>query len=244
VNARPILTAALLFATAPALYAGTVLTFQEKVPGSQGEAGTVRQVFLDGPRLRVETITKERGNRLLIYQAGTGTLWVIDPAGRSYTEIHRAEVPFNTEEVKVGAPGAQPPANPSPIQVTPAGIAYKKVDSGFIVNGFRTDKYEGTQNGRKVEEVYVADPKALGMEAADLKTLHVMAETLALQGQGRTHLSFAAEAPGVPVRTVRFEGGKPVLQIDLGGVRKEEIPATAFELPAGFTRQAQGLASP
>ena len=246
-NSRSILTTAttaLFLAAAPALHAGTILSFQEKVPGSQAagsQAGTVpvRLMTVDGPRLRIESTGTAGGNRVLIFQAGTGTLWVIDPASRSYTEIHRSEVPFGTEEVKAGAPGA-PTGTPPPAKA--GGVTYKKVDSGFIVNGFRTDKYEGTKNGTKVEELYVADPKSLGIEAADFNALQGMARALAEQGQNVLHLSLGAELPGMPVRTLYFSGGKPTLQVDLAGVRKEDVPATAFELPAGFTRKAQGLA--
>jgi Domain of unknown function (DUF4412) len=229
VRSRPILIAALLLATAvPAARAATLLTYQEKDPANPGQV-TERRVVLDGPRLRMDTSGSAAGDRVLIYSADSGIFYILDDAKHSYTELQRAEVPI--------------PANPSPTMVAPDGTAYKKTDSGFIVNGFRSDKYVGTKNGRKVEELYVADPKALGLAAEDLKTLHTMAETFAEKGQHHTRLSLTAEVPGVSVRMVRFEGGKPAMQIDLTAVRKEEVPAATFELPAGYTRLAQGMAN-
>jgi hypothetical protein len=247
VNARPILTAALLLATAAALDAATLLTFQEAAPGAASQPKLVRRMLLDGSSMRVETAGPDAGGRVLIFKSDTGTMWVLDEGKRSYTEMHHAVVPFQMEEEKQGDKGVAPAkaegTEPSPTMVSRVGVAYKKVDSGFIVNGFRTDKYEGTKDGRKVEELYVADPKALGLDAADLKTLHIMAETFAAGSKDHIQMSLTAEVPGVPVRTLRFEGGKPAVQIDLTSVRKEEVPAAAFELPAGFTRQAQGLSS-
>lgn len=244
-NARPILTAALLLATAAALDAATLLTFQEAPPGAASQPRLVRRMLLDEGSLRVETAGPDAGGHVMIFKSATGTLWVLDPGKRSYTELQRAVVPFEMEEEKQGDKGAAPAkageTEPSPTMVSPAGVAYKKVDSGFIVNGFRTDKYEGTKNGRKVEELFVADPKALGIDAEDLRTLHIMAETFAAGSKDHIQMSLTAEVPGVAVRTVRFEGGRPTVQIDLTSVRQEEAPASAFELPAGFTRQAQGL---
>ena len=248
-NARPLLTAALLLATAvPAAHAATVLTYVEKTPGSQ--APTVeRRMVLAGTRLRLETSAAE-GGRVLLYDAGSGVLYVVDEAKRSYTELRRSEVPFNEEEVKTGPVKTGPVKKPRkgkdqepapPVATAPDGTAYRKVDSGFIVNGFRTDKYEGTRNGQKVEELYVADAKALGVGDGELQALHAMADTFGTGRQAR--LSLGAKLPGVPVRITRFEGGKPVQQIDLSTVSQEDVPVARLELPAGFTRLAQGLAS-
>ena len=246
-NSPSILTAALLLAAVPALDAATLLTFQEAAPGAADKPKVVRRMLLDGNRVRVETAG---GGQVLIFQADTGTLWVIDEAKRSYTEVHRSVIPFNTEEVKAGQPEkpgkagkAGKAAEAAPAKVPPGGAGYAKVDSGFIVNGFRTDKYEATQDGRKVAEVYVAEPKSLGLDATALAALRAMAQAFAADSKDPIQTSLAAEVPGLPVRTVRFDGGKPAVQIDLAGVRQEEAPATAFEVPAGFTRVGQGLAS-
>src|SRR5262245_37887842 len=54
-NTRPLLTAALLVATAvPAARAATVLTYYEKPAGTQGKA-TERRLVLAAPNLRMET---------------------------------------------------------------------------------------------------------------------------------------------------------------------------------------------
>jgi hypothetical protein len=250
VNARPILTAALLLATAAALDAATVLTFQEAAPGAAGQPKLVRRMVLDEGRLRVEVAGAQAGGPVVIFKSDTGTLWVLDESKRSYTEVHRSVVPIQMEEevkkgdkrvAKVKTKRGEPA--PAPAMVSPAGVSYTKVDSGFIVNGFRTDKYEGTKDGRKVEEVYVADPKALGLAEADFGALRAMADTFAAGSKDPIQRSLTAAVPGVPVRTIHFEGGKPTVQVDLSAVRHEEAPASAFEVPAGFTRQAQGLSS-
>jgi Domain of unknown function (DUF4412) len=249
VNARPILTAALLLATAAAADAATVLTFQEAAPGAAGQPKVVRQMLLEGGHLRVEGAGPKAEGPVLLFKAETGTLQVLDEGKRSYTEVHRSVVPFQMEEEQTGdkrvAKAKKGEPAPAPALVSPAGVSYTKVDSGFIVNGFRTDKYEGTKGGSKVEEVYVADFKALGLTDADFATLRALAGTFAADSKDPIQMSLTAAGavPGVPVRSTRFEGGKPAVQVDLSAVRQEEAPAGAFEVPAGYTRQAQGLSS-
>lgn len=240
---KSLTTALLLLATAPALHAASVLTFTEKVPGSQAEPKLVRRIAIDGPRLRVDA-SPETGGKVLLFHADSGTLYVIDEASRSYTELHRTEVPIPMEEVKVAVPArrrGKAPEDPSPAITAPDGTSFKKVDSGFIVNGFRTDKYEATKGGAKVADLFVADPKNLGLAETDLKTLRGMSETFSAGGKGIAGLDFAAQVPGLPVRIVRYEGGNPTVQIDLASLRQEEVPAALFELPQGFSRMAQGL---
>src|SRR5215208_2480648 len=157
------MTALLLVATAPALHAASVFTYSEKVPGSQAEAKMVRRIAIDGSRLRIDA-SPETGGKMLVFHADSGTLYVIDEAKRAYTELRRTEVPIPMEEVKVAAPApvkGKAPEAPAPVMTGPDGTIYKKVDSGFIVNGFRTDKYEATKGGAKVAELYVAEPKNL-----------------------------------------------------------------------------------
>lgn len=248
-NTRPLLTAALLVATAmPSARAATVLTYYEKPAGTQGKA-TERRLVLAAPRLRMETAGTAAGGgaQVLLFNAADGTLYVIDEAKRSYTELRATVIPMNEEEVKTG-PGGKPgkpgkgaaPA-PPPVMTGAGGTVYKKVDSGFIVDGFRTDKYEGTRDGRKVEDLYVTEPKSVGVAAGDLDTLHALARIFVGPAASEAWLGLTAKVPGLPVRVLRYEGDKPVLQIDLGEVGQQDVPAARFELPEGLTRLAQGL---
>ena len=105
-NARPILTAALLLATAATLDAATVLTFQEAAPGAASQPKQVRRILVDGGRLRIEAAGPGAAGGVVIFKSDTGTLWVIDEGKRSYTELHRSVVPIQMEEETKGVKGA------------------------------------------------------------------------------------------------------------------------------------------
>jgi hypothetical protein len=121
------------------------------------------------------------------------------------------------------------------------------------VNGFACTKYEGTRNGEKVAEVCAASPAALKFVAADSEVFEKMREFMsgyvrALQNSplARMYNSEGSSAitetgfKGIPVRQIRFRGGKPEQLVEfktvelarfsdedfsVGNAKKIELPA-------------------
>jgi hypothetical protein len=46
-----------------------------------------------------------------------------------------------------------------------------------------------------------------------------------------------AQIGGIPVLTRRFENGKATVETTLRAIRSESLPASTFDIPAGFTKQ-------
>ncbi len=55
---------------------------------------------------------------------------------------------------------------------------YNKVASGVKVNGYTADEYEVILSGTKMREVWLADPKSLGIDPADAVAFKSMAERM------------------------------------------------------------------
>jgi hypothetical protein len=121
-------------------------------------------------------------------------------------------------------------------------ITYKKLGSGGSVNGWNTDKYEGARDGEKSAEIWTAAPKSLDINEADFQVLKDMGkffEKFAQNFQGMIG-DKSNGLDGVPVKTVSFKDGKPHFQSIVKEVKKENQPASLFEIPAGLTMKKMG----
>ncbi|HXO18856.1 MAG TPA: DUF4412 domain-containing protein [Thermoanaerobaculia bacterium] len=234
---RATLLAFLLSLLSTALYAGTVMTGKQQSPA---RGSSEQKIYLDGGRLRVE-VTGEAGGergRVMIYRADTGTLWMLNAADKSYLEMPTGRGPSGRMMRREGAPGG-PGAPSKPV--------FAKTAADVQVNGFTTDKYEGTRDGAKVEEVWAADPKAVAVAAEDLQALKSLAERLGALGgapgrppRGGGFALAAPGVPGVPVRIIRYDDGQALSQMDITSIRQEAVPAALFEVPAGYTKREMG----
>jgi hypothetical protein len=121
--------------------------------------------------------------------------------------------------------------------------AYKKVGSGGKVNGWGTDKYEGTQDGAKKSEIWTTAPKSLDITEADMVVLKDMTkffEKFAKNMEGLVGDKNRNGLDGVPVKTVSYKDGKPEFQTEIKESKQESQAASLFEIPAGFARKRMG----
>jgi hypothetical protein len=98
----------------------------------------------------------------------------------------------------------------------------------------------------KVTELCAVQPGAIGLTDADFAPMKQLAEFMKAMVPDAAE-QFAVNATvaeqgfaGVPIRRVSFRNGKPADTTELLEVRREAIPASAWEVPAGFTRQQMG----
>ena len=122
---------------------------------------------------------------------------------------------------------------------------YKQAGSDKV-GKWSCTKYEGYQGQQKVSELCAADPKDLGLTLADFEVAKHLAEFLqGLMPLAANQILIAGNAAdqgfaGVPIRTTVFVDGKPESVSEIKEVRREAIPASAFEVPAGFKREDPG----
>jgi hypothetical protein len=132
-----------------------------------------------------------------------------------------------------------------------AGAAMKKAVKRDVtatgrtetVSGFKCAVWEVALDGVKDQEVCATSPGSLPGGPEVLKTMREMGEMLKglTEGLGSMARRTAADAwsdlakiNGVPILTRDFEGGKATSETRLTAIRSESVPASMFEVPAGY----------
>jgi uncharacterized protein DUF4412 len=256
-NPRRTVLWALLFVFLPALLsAGTVFTVKEQA----ARGSSLNKLYLQGGRLRVESTTGTGQTHVVLYDAGSGSFKVLDPAKKTWVELppggaeQQAAITKMVMERKDlsetkkkqildnmkmnaerhGMYGGKPPNPPQ----------YKKAASGVKVNGFTADQYEVTRDGQKVREVWLADPKSLGLDLADFAAFKKLGERLGASSTGPGNTASYAWEPGapegVPVRGILYENGQPSITADLTAVSHEAVAPALFEVPKDYARTNLG----
>lgn len=105
----------------------------------------------------------------------------------------------------------------APGSAEPEKTIYKKVSSGVKVGKWVCDKYEGYDGDEKVEEVWSADLKTLGVTPEDVKVFEEFAKLFEEFSKGKNEAAFRIGSkefeakqgyPGVAVKTVTFYDGE------------------------------------
>jgi hypothetical protein len=103
--------------------------------------------------------------------------------------------------------------------------------------------YEGFRGAEKVSEICAAEGRDFGLTAADFQVarqladflrgmLPQVADQIALYGSPEEQ-GFS----GFPVRRTTLVNGQPASVTEVTEVKREAIPASIFEVPAGFTKE-------
>jgi hypothetical protein len=184
---------------------------------------------------------------------------MINMEKKSYTEITKAEMQKMAQQMSAameklkdmppaqrammekmmsgrGMPGAGPAAAP---------IAYKA--SGSDKAGqWACSKYDGTRGADKVVELCTVEPKALGLTAADFEVAKQLAEFMkGIMPQVADQIATMGTPgeqgfSGYPIRQSHFSNGKVTSVNELKEIKREAIPASAWQAPAGFKRENFG----
>jgi hypothetical protein len=110
--------------------------------------------------------------------------------------------------------------------------------------GIKCTVWEASEGGQKAEELCAAAPGAVPGGDDMLKTLREVgelfkgfAQNLNAAGTGESAWRDLDTIKGVPIISRSFEGGKVTAENRLSAARKESVPASQFEIPAGYTEK-------
>src|SRR5262245_14729133 len=255
---RTALAAALCLAAAvaPAL-AGLVGEFQSTSPAGKVTSG---KMSIETDRVRIDS-----AEGAVIFRGDKQVLWMVSDADKSYRELTKADVekisaqlnsvmPQIEEQLKGMSPEERAMVEgmmKGKMGGAMAGAAVKKtfVKSGGpeTVNGFSCMVYDAMKGPDKVGRVWAADYKTLGVTKEDMKVFDSMyAFVEPMVGVMKEHFSGFMQktgtpddrtaVPGFPVKTVTtMKKGDQVEE--LKSLTHTEIPASAFELPAGYKKE-------
>jgi hypothetical protein len=134
-----------------------------------------------------------------------------------------------------GAPGGKQPRR-----------EVKSTGRSESVAGFKCTIWEVTLDGEKHQELCSTPASALpgGAEVlATMKEIGEMMEGLTAglgpmaQRSAREEWKDVAKIGGVPILTRDFDGGKASSEMRLAVIRREPVPASTFEVPAGYKQR-------
>jgi len=251
------LAATLALVAVPLSAADGILVVQKTTTA----AGTqTHNVQIDQNRVRAETEGRGGGTQSVIFDGAKQTLWIINDARKTYTELTKADVdrigaqmsgmmaqmqeqmknmpPEQRERMEAMMRGR----GAAPAAAAAAKPTYKKVGTA-TVGKWTCDQYEGYEGDKKTSEVCTVDPKALGFTAADFQVTRQLADFFgALMPQNMTRMFAIGSAEqqgfsGVPVRQVTITGDQRVTS-ELVDAKRTSFPPSTFDVPAGYTKEA------
>jgi hypothetical protein len=247
--------AALILGLALSARAGvTFVQSYEEIGGKQpASTNTIR---LDKDRVRVDAGTNP--DAYFIYRGDKQLFWMVNTKDKTYMEMTEKdfEAMFAKMDEAMKKMQAQmenmPPEQKKMMEgmmakMMPGGgkmskTTYKKVGSGGAVNGWSTDKYEGTRDGAKASEIWTTAPKNVSIDEKDYQVLKDMAKFFEKFAKNLPQMigDKSNGLEGIPVKTVSFKDGQPHFQTQMKEVKKESLAASLFEVPAGLALKKMG----
>jgi hypothetical protein len=121
---------------------------------------------------------------------------------------------------------------------------YQKIAAGEKVDVWTCDHLKGMFNKEMRKEVWVAPWSAVGLEYKDVAVLAAVAETFKGLAGGEM-VPFNAQKvegsdtpiDGFPVKTIFYEDGNKIVRQQVKEMRKEDLAATLFAVPEGYTEK-------
>lgn len=130
-----------------------------------------------------------------------------------------------------------------PAMAAAAKVEYRRTGTDKVAQWSCT-KYEGSSGGQKTSEVCTVEPSALNLSPSDFGAARQLAEfmksMMPQMADGLT-LNGTADAQGyngVPVRRTTFKNGAVDTVSEITDIRREAIPASTWDAPTGFRKEA------
>jgi len=253
--------AAMCLAASPLHAADGVLIIEKATSGGKTQ---INQIQIEKDRMRAETAGPTGEKQTVVFDGVKQVLWIINDARKTYSEMAKADVDRMGGQMSDAMARMQeqlktlPPEQRAQIEGlmkgrgTPGGpngqaakTAYRKTGTDRV-GAWTCDTYEGSQNNEKVAELCTVEARTLGFAMADFQVTKQLVDFFSkLVPQGADRM-FAVGTPedqgfsGVPVRRISFRNGQPQSVTEISEVRRQTFPASMFELPAGFQKEAFG----
>ncbi len=204
-----------------------------------------------------------------IFRGDRDLMWIVDHEDKTYAEIDKAMVEnvggqVNQALTKVQEELAKLPADQrawieesmkgitGDVSTALPKITLEETSETKTISGYPCTKYERREDGALTEFVWVASHEATGIEPADTAAFKEMASMieslLSTLGPNamqlvESELSVVTKLDGWPILVQDLSDGKVVDETRVQSIRREEIPESTFEIPAGYTKKAMSLPS-
>jgi hypothetical protein len=238
-------------------FAGTTMESVDHRLDSK-QADSVITVSAQDGNLRVDSPDR---NGTTIFK--DDTIYVLNTKDKTYNAMDRASMQKMAEQISPALKQMQeqlaklPPEQRAQVekmmgQSAPGATKehtqeFRKTSRSEKVAGYTCNYVEMLEDGVKQSEFCVV-PNGTLKGSADLMAaaqkmqamledmLKTLDSPLMKQMITRQQTNYA-QLGGIPVLTRRFEDGKATAETTLRSVRSESLPASAFDIPAGYTKQ-------
>lgn len=255
------LTAAALALLGGPLPADPGILIVEKT--TTGTTTQTSQVQIEGGRMRVESTGAPGERQTIIFDGTKQVMWIVNHDKKTYSELTKADVDRIGGQVAGAMAQMQeqlknmPPEQRAMVEKMMQGrgmagmgapptrkTTYRPAGTDKV-GKWACSKYDGYQDGQKTSEVCAVAPEALGFAVADFEISRQLGDFLGkLMPQTSDQVFRVGSAAeqgfsGVPVRRV-FSVGQAQTTVELTDVTRQSFPASTFEVPAGFQKEAFG----
>jgi hypothetical protein len=251
------------FALCATAQAGVYLESVDKELDGSGTP-TTSKMWFDGGRMRTERVEHDGDRDIVLFK--DQALYTIDSKSKSYRVIDKAAAEKMGSQVAAAKKqmearmAAMPPEQRKKMEemmeklgkggagaimpgAKPRERTLKNSGRTETVAGIKCTVWEAFENGEKEEELCAAPAASVPGGDDVIKTFRDISAMLSsFTDKLGTH---SADAPwrdmetinGVPILTRDFSDGKATSETRLTVARKESVPGSSFEVPAGFTQK-------
>jgi hypothetical protein len=239
--------------TASSLQAQGVVFVQKETRGSQSTTSTVQ---MDKDHIRAES-RDGSDETAFVFDGPKQVARMINVSKKTYMELSKAEMDRMKKQMdEMMAQMANiPPAQRAMMEQMMQGrgmpgmptaaprVEFKQTGSDKV-GQWACTKYEGSVGGQKTTEVCTVDPKEFGLTTADFAAAQQLAEfmkSLMPAAADKMFVNGTVQSQGfagVPVRRITFRNGAVESTTETTEFKRESLPASLFDPPAGFRKEA------
>lgn len=209
-------------------------------------------VQMDKSHMRTEA---GGGSTVFIFDGDAQVARIVNMERKSYMEMSKAEMQKMSQQMSAAMEKMKdmPPAQRAMMEKMMSGrgmggpaaapVTYKAAGSDKA-GQWACTKYDGTRGAEKVAELCTVEPRTLGLTPADFEVAKQLAEFMkSLMPQMADQITVngtpdAQGFSGIPIRRSTLVNGKVTSMSELKEIRREAIPASAWQVPAGFKRES------
>lgn len=209
---------------------------------------------MDKTHIRTET-----GSGVFIFDGDAQVMRMVNMERKSYTEISKADMQKMSQQMAAAMEQMKnlPPEQRAMMEKMMKGrgmpgmgaaatpITYRAAGSDKA-GQWACTKHDGTRGAEKVVEICAVEPAALGLTPADFEVAKQLAEFMkSLMPQLVDQIALYGTPAeqgfsGFPIRRSNLSNGKVTSISELKEIKREAIPASAWQAPAGFKKENFG----
>jgi hypothetical protein len=239
--------------TALPVQAQGVVFVQKETRGSQS---TTSKVQMDKDHIRTES--HDAGEEsAFVFDGPKQTARMINVSKKTYMELTKSDMEQMKKQMDamMAQMAAIPAAQRAQVEQMMQGrgmpgmpaaapkVDYKQTGSDKV-GQWTCTKYEGSVGGQKTTEVCTVDPKEFGLSPADFGVAQQLADfmkTMMPAAADRMFVNGTVQSQGfagVPVRRTTFRNGAVESITETTEFKRESLPASTFDTPAGFKKES------